>query len=343
MMEHNRRPVKRSRKIVLSSLSVLLIAFISLGSVVFAIGAGLKRYDPGVFRDYTEIWNEPHDPTESSILDETDSLPSVELPDTALRSDKDVQNILIIGEDEKKKGDVPRSDSMILVSVDNRNKQIKMTSFLRDCYVHLPGYGDNRINAAYSVGGISLTIKTIEENFKIKIDNYVIIDFSAFEKIINRMGGISAKLTKAQAEYMTYYCHHAFSEGSNRLNGADALEYVRMRRLDSDFQRTARQRAVIEQLAGKIKKYNVVDLKRLMDDMLPAISTNLSVPELGGFVADAQVLTGYEIKQFSIPAEGTYEGKSVNGKDVLVLDVKSNADKLSKFIYTADYTPIKKK
>jgi LCP family protein required for cell wall assembly len=322
---------------------VLLIAFVSLGSVVFAIGAGLKNYEEGVFGQYVDIWNVDPEDNEEPIFEGTDSLPDIELPTGAMRSDKDVQNILIIGEDEKKKGEVPRSDSMILVSVDNRNKQIKMTSFLRDCYVHIPGYGDNRINAAYSVGGVSLTIKTLEENFKVKIDNYVIIDFSAFEKIINRMGGISAKLTKAQAEYMTYYCHHPFSEGSNRLNGADALEYVRMRRLDSDFQRTARQRAVIEQLAGKIKKYNVVDLQRLMNDMLPAISTNLSVPELGGFVKDSSELTGYEIKQFSIPAEGTYEGKSVNGKDVLVLDVRSNADKLSKFIYTADYTPIKKK
>lgn len=346
MNENNIRPMKRGRKIFLSSICMVLSVFIVLFGFVFNMLGRINTISIDKIKhngEYTDIFNtfESEDPNQvKNGYEEVESLDEVKIEEGAIISDKDVQNILLIGDDSSTKGETGRSDTQIILSIDRRNKQIKMTSLLRDSYVAIPGKGSNRINAAYNSGGVKLAKETIEQNFKVKIDNYAKVGFNAFRTVINKMGGITVKLSAQQAEYMSTYGKSNFPKaGQYKLSGYDALEYVRMRRFDNDFYRTSRQRAVMEQLLNKIKNYNAVDLTQLMYDLLPSIQTDLTQAEILGLITEVVDFAGYEIKQFSIPAKGTWEGKMINHMDVLVIDVAENARRLGKFIYTADFDP----
>ena len=131
-----------------------------------------------------------------------------------LYHDDQVMNILLLGVDDYQANDVGRSDSMLLVSIDKRHQKIKVTSFMRDMYLSIPGYANNRINVAYSLGGAPLLVKTIEKNFGVDIDKYVIIDFEAFPSIIEALGGIEVTLSEGEADEI------------NRKSGEDPSLYV---------------------------------------------------------------------------------------------------------------------
>lgn len=344
MQPHNARPVKTRRKVLLSTISVFLVIVVSLTVFVSGMLARINVYSidqlsTGV-DSYTPIEEHFDSNPDENSYDEIDSLEPVVIGDRDMVSDEAVQNILIIGDDSARKGETGRSDTMILLSIDRKNSQIKMTSIMRDSYVAIPGKGSNRINASYNSGGVKLAVETVEHNFGVDIDNYVKVGFNSFEKIIDKMGGIQVQLTSTQAKYMTTYGVSNFTgAGVWQMGGADALQYVRMRRFDDDFKRTGRQRDVVEQLMGKIAKYNTVDLTNLMTDVLPAIDTDISRAELIAMIAEVTEFAGYEIKQFSIPANGTWQGKSINKAAVLVIDVDENARQLADFIYTADFDP----
>ncbi len=135
------------------------------------------------------------------------------IADNKLLANKDVLNVMLFGQDNKEsKYDAGRSDTMILLSIDVTNKQIKLTSFLRDTYVYIPS-GDDfegwyKLNAAYSHGGAKLTVKTIESNFGIKIDRYAIVDFSGFKDIIDALGGLTIPITGNEARYINAQIEH---------------------------------------------------------------------------------------------------------------------------------------
>ena len=174
-----------------------------------------------------------------------------------LMSSRHVKNILLIGIDSDSTEDVARSDSMILVSIDSKNKAIKLTSFLRDMWVEIPGKKTAKLNAAASSGGPTLVMDTIEYNFKIDIDNYVMIGFEAFEKIIDSVGGIEVDVSQSEAKEMAKFgC--VLTAGKNvHLNGEQALWFSRVRKMDSDFHRTSRQRLIFEKAFAKAKKMGI--------------------------------------------------------------------------------------
>ncbi|MGI6773073.1 MAG: LCP family protein [Clostridiales bacterium] len=254
--------------------------------------------------------------------------------DSELIGSKDVKNILLIGLDSDSTEDVARSDSMILVSIDSKNKAIKLTSFLRDMWVEIPGKKTAKLNAAASSGGPNLVMDTIEYNFKIKIDNYVMIGFDAFQKIIDAVGGIEVDVSKAEAKEMANFgC--VVTAGTNvHLNGEQALWFARVRKMDSDFQRTSRQRLVIEKAFAKAKKLGVGKLLELANQIAPLVSTDLDKSELLKLGANGVVkYLGYSIMQGSVPAKGTWSDAKISGQAVLKVDFKKNIDYLKEFIY----------
>ena len=121
-----------------------------------------------------------------------------------LLQDSKVLNVMLFGEDNKGEDEHGRTDTMIMMSVDNRHKKIKLTSFQRDTYVYIPGHGNNKINAAYTLGGPKLTIETIEANFGIKVDRYAVVDFDSFIEIIDTLGGIDMEVTQDEITYINY-------------------------------------------------------------------------------------------------------------------------------------------
>ena len=248
--------------------------------------------------------------------------------------DNDIQNILLIGSDSRGGSGYGRSDTMMLLSIDRKNGRLVMTSFLRDMYVKISADNikDNRINVAYGYGGPRLLIETIEDNFRIRIDNYVRVDFQSFVDIIDAMGGIPITMTSKEARELNNHpsrysdggAIQKVHEGTNNLDGATALAYARIRKIDSDFGRTQRQRDVMQAVISKMKGSNVSTILGIADEFLPQIQTDLTSGEITGLIWDSGTLMNYPITQCTIPYTGTYSNKSIRGMAVLVPDIEEN-------------------
>lgn len=252
-----------------------------------------------------------------------------------LVSDSRVKNILLLGVDDKQNGNTSRSDTMILLSIDKRNRQLKMTSFLRDTYVEIPGYGENKMNAACTFGGPQLVMKTIEHNFGIDIDNYVLVDFSAFEDIVDSLGGVTVEVEQREAEFINNTTRYTIDYGENvKLTGGEALTYVRIRKLDSDFYRTQRQRKVITAILSSVKKSNPFELIETGKEVMKYVETDMNPLELT-FLAEGAVLSymRYDIVQSRIPVDENYSSQTINGAAVLVIDKYETSQRLQAFIF----------
>lgn len=248
------------------------------------------------------------------------------LPDT------NYYNVLLIGCD-KSNGSSQRSDSMILVTVDKEHEKIKFTSFMRDLWVSIPGHDDGRLNAAYSYGGAELLMETITENFDIKIDNYVMVDFEMFEQLIDGLGGVTVDITEAEAEFINRTSHAKVHEGENVLDGDYALIYCRIRYLDSDFNRTQRQRKVMSAILQKTVSQNPLKTLSVMSDILPLITTDISAAKMTVKAFSAIGFLKYGSDQFRLPTDNGYSSQYINGQDVLVPDLEENTQALHEFIY----------
>ena len=144
---------------------------------------------------------------EAAVTPKKQSMDKVKIKNEEdLTFDKDVVNILLVGSDNgaqgSEKGDHGRSDSMMVATINFKTKELKLTSFLRDMYVEIPGHGRNKLNAAYAFGGEALLYQTLAQNFNIKIDKFCVVDLAAFEKVIDRIGGIEMTLEQREAEYL---------------------------------------------------------------------------------------------------------------------------------------------
>ena len=251
---------------------------------------------------------------------------------------KHVINILLIGQDRREGESRARSDTMILVSVNTERKSISLVSLMRDLYVQIPGYSDNRINAAYQWGGMELLDETVLENFGVEVDGNVEADFELFATIIDILGGVDGEMSKGEAEYMKYVMESGdVQEGENHLNGKQALDFARMRGLDDDFHRTERQRRLLTRLAEKLQSASVQQLLDLVNEVLPHVSTDMSSTQMLGYAASAiQVyLSGAEIATGRIPAESMYSDAEIRGMQVLVPNLEKCQSYLSELIYGA--------
>ncbi len=241
-----------------------------------------------------------------------------------------IVNVLLIGQDTTD-GSRARSDSMILVTFNKNKNTITMTSFLRDLYVKIPGYGKDRINVSYRLGGMSLLDETLNENFGVHVDGNVEVDFNHFTEIIDLLGGVTIDLTSAEAFYINkFVTDEKATAGVNRLSGAQALMYARNRQ-DSrgDFVRTSRQRTVLNALIEEYKNTSLTNMIGMLDDILPMLTTDLSKKEIVNYIQEfLPMLSGAEIVMQRIPADGCYEAAKIDGKSVLVPDIAKNVQVL---------------
>jgi len=258
------------------------------------------------------------------------------ISDSQLRSSSAVTNILFLGVD----GDAEsssRSDSMILVSVDYAHRKIKLTSFLRDSWVYIPSKGKNaKLNAACTYGGPQLVADTIEYNFGINIDHYVMVDFEMFTNIIDCLGGVDVEVTEKEADFINRTTRQTVDYGESvHLNGEEALVYCRIRKLDSDYNRTLRQRKVISALIEQAKTAGISKIIQTMKDVFPLIQTDMSVSEINKLVYKAgfAVLT-FDIQQNRVPTDEHMYPDTINGQWVEVLDIEATKNYLIEFIYT---------
>lgn len=250
----------------------------------------------------------------------------------------DIINILLIGQDARPGETRARSDSMILVSINKSNNTIHLTSFMRDLYVQIPGYASNRINAAYRFGGTELLNETIKTNFGITIDGNVEVNFDQFETIIDILGGVDVELDSEEAWYLNDRMELGpVEEGTNHLNGEQALGFARMRYITgSDFARTQRQREVITAVAASFKTAGVSKVLEILDEVLPYVSTDLSKSEIVSYLASAALIYtgGGDLISGRVPMDDGYYDAEIDGMQVLVPYLDRCQEYLKDSIYT---------
>lgn len=260
------------------------------------------------------------------------------------RSDS-VRNILLIGVDAREGEDAEktRADTMLLVSIDAANQQIKLTSFLRDLYLEIPGYRADKLNAAQSHGGTQLLVDTLEYNFKIDIDNYMLVSFDMFTSIIDKLGGVDLEITEKEAKYLNSHDRmgaaeiEAFREpvsaGEVHFNGVQALWYGRIRYLDSDFMRTSRQRKVITSIVKTAAGTSPTTLFDMAQAVMPMVQTDLTSEEIMDIGLHGLSYLGYDIVQQQIPAQDAYESGRRRKQSVLLPDMEKNRTILNRFLF----------
>ncbi len=248
-----------------------------------------------------------------------------------------VINILLVGQD-RKPGETgrQRSDSMILLTLNKSKNTLTMTSFMRDQYVDIPGYQPNKLNAAYAFGGYPLLNKTLERNFGVHVDHNVEVDFEAFTKVIDRLGGVEITLTQAEVDFMMqeYYGHSGLVVGSQLLSGAEALTYSR-NRSDTDYKRAERQRNVLTALLERYRKQPVSDMLSILNEILPDIKTDMDNSEILELANELlPLLSGVKINNLRIPVDGTFDQGEVQVREGLKnwfqynIDFKANYQRL---------------
>jgi len=268
--------------------------------------------------------------TESAT--ETTAIVTTE-PLMALRTDPDVYNILLIGTDNRGNEINGRSDAMIIFSINKRTKKIHLVSLMRGLYVDIPGRGFSMLNNSFSFGGSKLLRQTIENNLRVKIDDYVLINFSGFVQAIDTVGGVEISLTEAEAKELNGQFGSALTAGLTMLNGEQSLAYARIRHIDSDYKRTGRQRKVIECLLTRMRGLSAADLDATMRQLLPLVKTNLSSTRMISLGLDLLKRKSYPVSQLMLPINGTFETIIVRNIQVVQFDFNDNIAALQEFLF----------
>ncbi len=266
--------------------------------------------------------------------------------DINVMQDKDVSNILLIGQDARSGEGRARSDSMIICSINKKTNEITLTSIMRDMYVPIPGYSDNRINAAYQFGGMPLLDQVIEESLGIHIDGNVEVNFEGFIGAFTEIGNLEIELSEAEANYLNngpaYVKQMGIStdgwnlhEGINSLTPEQALAYSRIRYVgNSDWERTDRQRKVLMAAFSKLQGSDLFTLLDMADKIFPYLTTDMDNMQILGYVYTV-VTSGMSLgESYRLPVEGTYTCETLRaGMEVLVPDLNANSQQLQEYIY----------
>ena len=255
-----------------------------------------------------------------------------------------VVNILLVGQDAREGQGGQRSDSMIICSINKVNRSVTLISIMRDTYVQIPGYGGNRVNAAFAFGGYDLLDQTIEENFGITIDGNAEVDFEGFLTAMTAIGDLDIELTQEEADYMNTNQGLGYADdgvsgvdewhltaGVNSLNPNQVLAYSRMRYVgNSDWDRTARQRKVISAAMDKVKHGHFISGYKMANEAAPSIATDVKTSGMLGLALP--VIFSGDNDSYLIPADGTYNPTYVDGMAVLVPDIDKNRELIQQYI-----------
>lgn len=270
-----------------------------------------------------------------------------------------ITNVLLIGTDGRTLDEASRSDSIFIATLDNNNKKVKLTTIMRDTLVEIPEYGEDKINAAFALGsleedengdlkgaegGAALLMKTIEENFNLHLDKYVIVNFWGFEAIIDEIGGIEIDVKDYEIEEVNKYIGESTgvnspmleNPGLQLLNGQQALSYARIRYVgNGNFERGERQTRVLTEVAGKLKSVNPIKYVSLANTMSKHVKTNIDIPQALNLAYTIYKLPTLDITQLQIPQteliarDNLYKDKGW----CLLIDLEQNSKVLYDFIF----------
>lgn len=241
------------------------------------------------------------------------------------------RSILLLGTDARLWDDMKHTDSMIIVCYNVQNGSIRMISVMRDAFVELEGHGSVRINTVYTYSGMEGLIKTLNTNLGLNITEYMLVDFSGFRNVIDILGGIDVDITEVEMEYINSglveqinllvekpyrqstleQCTLATYGPDTHLNGLQALAYARIRKSDSDFKRTERQRTVIMEAANTaVENMTIVQMSQIASSMLQYVETNMPLTSLLQLAAQVVQNGLGDMGETRVPVNDSYVGES---------------------------------
>lgn len=364
MSEKEPRQYRYSKKVriwtIVGSSAMALIgvlcitAFILLTAVLGQINfSGTFDGDPNAD---IEIDTGDDDDDDGVVVDPSEYENAQTVADIPLRGDeKGIHNILLVGVDSRQNNFSGLSDTNIILSINDNTKTIKMVSILRDTWVSIPGRDKDKdgvddickFNTAYAYGRHTLQHKTIAQNFRLNINDYIGVNFKVLPILIDAMGGLDIKLTAKEMTQIPEkgvkisvrnpgFVAMSGSPGVHHLDGFQAMEYARIRKIDSDFKRTERQRHVVTLLIEKAKTMSYSQLLAVVYKAVSSVDTNMSTDEFLDIAANALTYASYTIENgYHIPEDGKYKYTSIKGKGsgLLLVDQKQTVLDLHRYLY----------
>ncbi|MCC0639454.1 MULTISPECIES: LCP family protein [unclassified Clostridioides] len=234
------------------------------------------------------------------------------------KNENGITNILLMGTDARPNEDSSRSDAMMILTIDNKHNDIKLTSLARDSYVDIPGHGKQKLTHAYAYGQADLLIQTIEENFNVDIQNYACVNFESFMYIIDAIGGVEVTIEKGEISELNKFIPETYGwnksddkgsiqyirkSGAQTLNGYQALSFARIRHNDTAFARDGRQREIIQAIIKKTETLPVTKYPGLLDAVLPYVKTNMKPNAILSLGAQVLKMGDLNVKQFEFPID----------------------------------------
>lgn len=349
--EYNKRRKNRRGHTVLKCILGVFCALL----IVF--GSGLIYIATHLLDDLTTT-NITKDPTALGI-------------DPSVTMDDSIKNIALFGLDQRSaySDDSTRSDVIMVLTVDNKHKKLKITSILRDSYVSIEGENSNgvhvdymdKINAAYAEGGYELAIRTLNRNFGLNIMDYVTIDFTDTAAIVDAFGGVEISLTAEEKWEINQNLWNLsqeteglikdsdfladangqvvdlagaeYSDSVELLNGNQAVAYGRIRNIGYDYQRVERQQIVFKALVNRVTQLSFGEYPSLISQLMPYCETSLDLTDA---ISMTPILTSdFTIETISIP-DVDYELDLTDDGSYLYYDVERAGHRIDSFINEED-------
>lgn len=226
-----------------------------------------------------------------------------------VKAQEGIRNIALLGIDSRQDdyGRGNRSDCIIIANINENTKEVKLASVYRDTYLEIPGRGLDKVTHAYSFGGPTLALNTLNANLDLNIQEFVTVNFEAVKEIVNAVGGVTLKINSDEVAHIP----NINAPGTYKLNGEQALAYSRIRHAaGGDYKRTERMRTVIMAVFNSVKTKNISELNRIADEILPRIKTNIKSSEIISLIP--QVAT-YNVNSETIGWPYKTQGKTING------------------------------
>ena len=259
-------------------------------------------------------------------------------------------NILLLGSDDRDMSQrAGRTDTIMILSVNQAEGRAKLTSIMRDTWVGISGKGNNKINAANVFGGPELAVQTVNENFGTDIENYVLINMGDMVTIVDLFGGVDIEINDSELKWTNQYASDFVRDASNyptydkemslassgavHMNGMLAMAYCRDRYTDSDFGRVMRGQKVLLALAGKAQAMGLDESLQIASQIKGFVQTNLTDEQLASLATTILAIEPDAVGQYRIPADGAYQSGTFSGTWMIKADLAKNAEILHQYIY----------
>ncbi len=335
-----KRRLNLKRKIVITSAILAGLFIISIGAGYIYLNHLLSFIDKeesktsnddfGII-DISDISSNPVSQWSDSSGSASSSTPAYDplanLP-YYYKETKGITNIALFGVDAVE-GTPGRSDTIIILTIDTKSNKIKLTSIVRDAYVNIPGRGMDKINHAYAFGGPTLAIKTLNTNFHLDIRKYIRVNFSSLPQIIDKLGGIEINITQAESTKMP----GIDSSGVYNLTGKQALAFSRIRSIDSDIERSRRQRDVVEAAIKKMFSQPIASYPTTLKEIFPLLRTNMTSNEMFNLGVNTVMNNIRNIEKMRYPTNENGKGQMIKGNYYVVFDRPATLQQIGKYIY----------